>query len=306
MPRSESLTEVTITSVTDFLNDRRRWCYRWVENRVPRSTPSALRVGTAVHTAFERFYSAPETYSSPGYALEHLLPTSVEIAQTRDPEQAKAYAMIQNLIEPLYHWRDRYPIQATLETEQPFEFFLTSGAKFRGRPDRVVLVNGSVFDFQHKTLAAQANLDNYLVLAQRNLHELVYGWYLARKYREYPYGGSIYNVIRKLQYRTKARGKENAIMHTVGEMLSQHMIGINPALQEQAMEDLNYISIEMDRTIEAYLTGRPVPSNRSLDSYKYGKEIDLYTYVEMGEIDLADDQYFTDRIDTYETVEESE
>ncbi len=226
-------------------------------------------------------------------------------------KEQKDADMAASLVEPLEHWHDMYPIQRTLEVEQPFiGWQLTSGARFIGRPDRVVVVYDKVWHMQHKTIAAQGAVDKFLILAGRSMHELLYGAYLSQKYASVgEYGGTIYDIIRKLKYRSKQVTKAEPtgkILHTPGEIFHQSAFALDPEQQEQALDDLNAISVAMQRTMEAYLAGMHIPSNRYFDQNNYGKGIDPYTFVMLDETTLEDDALFADREDTYEMEEISD
>jgi len=311
--RTEKLEHITVTSINDFQDDRLRWCYKWVENRVPRRTPSALRVGKLVHSAFEEHFKGTNSVAA---SLKNLLPPQDAIL---DPYEQKDVDLARGMIEPLEFWRDQFPITETLEVEEPFEAFLTSGAKLRGRPDRVVVVYGKVFHMQHKTVGGNIKLDNYLICTQRNLHELIYARYLTKKYGDkhfrdpvtgevktvegLEYGGSIFNIVRKLKYRSKVTTKAEPlgkILHKPEEMFLQTMVAVRPEQQQIAFDEINLLSVAMDRTLEAYLAGHTVPSNRKLDAGYHGNGLDPYTLVMLGEASLDDDAIFMDRTETYD------
>lgn len=324
MARATSLDFISVSSIEDFMQDRLRWCYKWVENRVPRSVPSALTVGKVIHKAFEMHFKNPSI--TVAGALAMLLPPPGTLL---DLKEQKEVDQLRGLVEPLQFWKDEFPITQTLEVEQPFEAYLTSGAKFRGRPDRVVVAYGKVFHMQHKTAGPSIKMDTFLTLASQKYHELLYGRYLKKKYGPkrdengdiirdaegnivdpgLEYGGSIYNVIRKLKYRSKQITKlepAGKILHTPSEMLFQSIIPIDLLQVDQAYDEVNALSILMDRTMDMYLTEKLIPRNRKLDGGQHGNSLDLYTLVAMGELSLADDSKFMDREETYETEEVSE
>lgn len=305
MARITELKTISVSSIEDYQNDRLRWCYKWVENRVPRKVPSALVVGKLLHAAFEAHFKNPNI---PVYeALEMLLPPPGTIL---DDKEQKEIDIARGLVEPLQFWRDQFPVTETLEVEQPFEFYLTNGAKFQGRPDRVVVAYDKVFHMQHKSVGAGVKIDTYVQLATQRMHELLYGRYLLKKYKDRgEYGGSIYNIVRKLKYRSKVVSKaepKGKILHTPGEMLFQQAIPVDRETMEQAFDEANELSVHMDRTMEMYLSDKLIPRNRQLDGGKYGNSIDPYTLVAIGEIKLSDDTFFMDREETYETEEPSE
>lgn len=318
--RAEKLEYISVSSINAFQSDRLRWCYAWLENRVPRRTPQALVTGKIVHKAFEKSFAEG---TQVGEALASILPAVSPLGEE------DSYNELKSLIEPLRFWKDYFPIEATLEVEQSFEFETWSGLPFRGRPDRVAVIFGKAFHIQNKTIGASIKADNYISVARRNMHELLYGWYLRNKYKEMglEYSGTIYNVIRKLKYRSMARISKKRlaelglpedidqaspllmphreILNTPEEMFLQTVIGMDERQIESAREDLTVLSIEMERTADAYLSGRPIPSTRGADSGYYGSSIDPYTLVFLNEISLDDDEFFADREETYGSDEAS-
>jgi hypothetical protein len=107
--------------------------------------------------------------------------------------------------EALTHWQDLFSIDETLEVETPFEFVHPDDSSIvvRGRPDRVVVSMGRIFHMQHRSLAAGRNIAQYTEPAKLDMHELVYAYHLRTKYaaKGLSYGGTIFNIIRKLKYR---------------------------------------------------------------------------------------------------------
>jgi hypothetical protein len=274
---------VSVSSIQDYQSCRLRWCYKWVENRVPRTVPVALEVGKILHKAFEAAFTRG---TNVGVELEGLL--------TPESDQ-----WLRDAIEPLKLWKDQFPVTEVLEVEQPFEFMTEAGIPFRGRPDRVAVVFGKAFHIQNKSVGAAVDPGLYIRLAQRNMHELLYGRYLSQKYAKFTYGGSIYNIVRKLQYRTKAKGKDNAIINGPEKMFLQTIIGLDEVQAQQARADLAELSVEMDRCADRYLNGFPPPSTRKMDGGMFGSHMDPYTAVMLGEADLQDDALFGPREETY-------
>jgi len=297
------LTHISVSSITDFQNDRLRWVYKWLENRVPRSVPQALITGKIVHKSFENGFN---NNTGPSVELAKLL-VPFEGSILMDREQ-KSYDELKGMVEPLSFWKDQFPITRTLEVEEPFEYPLPNGLIFQGRPDRVVEVFGKVMHVQNKTIGAARDIGQFITLARRNLHELLYGEYLSRKYPTMPYGGTIYNIIRKLKYRGKTVTKAEPlgkILNTPESMFMQTVIGLDEKAMEQARADLHSIATDMLETTMKYYHGVTIPSNRSLDGGIYGNHIDPYTLVMMGEASLEDDSLFMDREQTYAVAEEA-
>lgn len=292
------LTAISVSSMLDYLNCPLRWCYAWLDNRVPKRTPRALRIGTLVHEAFELHFNTGDPV---GACLASILakhnPTFYSDTERTD------YAEAARLVEPLDHWTDLYPIDRTLEVEVPFEKLLPTGLTFVGRPDRVVVIHGRVYHFQHKTVGAAIDLGTYITAARHSLHELLYGWILADKYAHVaPYGGSFYNIIRKLKYRSQQKGARfGTVLHQPEEFFLQTSIAIDPTLQARAIDDLTAISAAMQQTRDLYLAQGRVPPNRNLDRGRYGSSLDPYLPVILGERSLDDPCWFTDRSDPYES-----
>lgn len=296
------LTHISVSSITDFQNDRLRFCYKWLENRVPRSVPQALITGKIVHKAFENAFN---NSTGPSEELSKLLvPFKDSILTEREQ---KSYDELAGLVEPLAFWKDQFPIAQTLEVEEPFEYELPNGLIFQGRPDRVVEVYGKAMHVQNKTIGAARDIGQYISLARRNMHELLYGDFLSRKYPDLPYGGTIYNIIRKLKYRSKTVTKAEPlgkILNQPEAMFMQTVIGLSEHELKIAKRDLLGLSNEMKGVAEEWGFGITPSSNRSLDGGMFGSYTDPYTLVMMQEASLSDDALFMDREQTY-SVEEA-
>jgi len=291
----QPLTHISVSSILDFQNDRLRWAYRWLDNRVPRAVPQALVVGKIIHSSFEKAFTEGLNV---GEALARILPPEAPLGEE------KAHEELLGLVEPLKFWKDNFPVERVLEVEEPFEFPVQD-LTFQGRPDRVAVVFGKAFHVQNKSVGAQTNLATYITLAGRALHELLYGHHLEKKYA-LPFGGTIYNIVKKLKYRSKVVSKAEPlgkIINTPESMFLQTVIGLDPEQKELALRELNWYATEMKHTAESYFEGSLIGSNRNLDAGHYGHGIDLYTRVMLGEISLDDDRYFMDREETYQTTE---
>lgn len=281
---------------------------RWIDNRVPRAVPQALVVGKVLHQAFENAFKDAHYArlgNSVGDHLALILATFQESVLTE--REQKVYDELAGMVEPLTFWKDNFPVERVLEVEEPFEFQV-QGLTFQGRPDRVAVVFGKAFHIQNKSIAATRDLSIYITLAGRSLHELLYGHHLAKKYaaQGLEYGGTIYNIVKKLKYRSKTVSKAEPlgkIINTPESMFLQTVIGLDKEQEKLALRELKWYADEMQRVADHYLYGGLVGSNRNLDSGHYGHGIDLYTRVMLGEISLSDDAYFMDREMTYEEVE---
>lgn len=295
------LTTISVSSINDFQRCRARWCLRWLENRVPITVPQALTTGTLVHQAFEEHFSfTGKTLPRPpiGDVLSLLL-VKLEKTLLTENEQ-KAYIECLGLVEPLNLWTDQFPITRTLEVEEPFALPLPGTTlTFQGRPDRVVLAYGKVWHMQHKTIGASRDLGLFVSLARRNLHELTYATHLAAKYPDWDYGGTIYNVVRKLKYRSTSKKDDGKILHTPEEMFLQTMIPIDSAEQECAWSDVTVLAKEMEQVAANYFSGWFPPATRGMDAGLYSNSIDPYTAVLSGDADIQDNTLFMGREDKY-------
>jgi hypothetical protein len=216
--------------------------------------------------------------------------------------------------EPLSLWKDRYPFdKAVLEIESPFEFIHPREPQImlRGRPDRVGIYAGRLYHVQNRSLAAGVNFPLYLELSKRSYHEHLYAEAIAKKYPDYPYGGTFFNLYRKLKYRKKAtkaqetKGEPGEIVHQISELFWQHPMGIDleSQLHKNVMGSILDHAVAMIDTEAAYKThGIIPPPNEKLNGGPYGNTLDPYYRVLTGEIQLSDDTYFKNREDTYSGI----
>jgi hypothetical protein len=305
MERTQVLTSVNISAVKDFQRCRLRWYYKWILNRVPRAVPRALGFGKVLHIVFE------EHFKNPGMNMEEACDLVIKRTLAEADEMHDQYAAaevravvneLMGYVEPLTFFKDKFTFDETLEVEEPFEFYLSNGVLVKGRPDRVVRYQGRIYHVQNRSIAAAKNLGMYTEIMQLDMHELIYAYYLRDKYPDYPYGGTIFNLMRKLKY----RGANGKILNEPDKIFSQYIVMLHPAHMEQAYTDLIWITEEMIRTIKdaehmdvAY-TRMPAHS-RDLNAGMFGNVKDPYFDVFTGKISLSDDRYFMDREDTYAT-----
>ncbi len=300
------LTHISVSSMQHFQDDPLTWCYTWLDNRVPRSSGAAVSTGRFVHKAFEAYFKEG------GRVGDHLASILAPIDPRYLTDRAgKAFAGAERLIEPLNLWEDRYPITETLAVEEPFERTLYNGLIFQGRPDRVVVCYDKVWHFQHKTLAASRNPNTFIELSKHSFHELLYADHLRSQFANREYGGSIFNVIRKVKYRSEAKGpKYGTILNDVDKMFMQRHINLDPVEIMRAKYDMDLLAEQMLRTAEAYI-GESVPRctpprNRHFDSGYYGTGINPYLPVILGDTTLDDDSRYMDRQDQYDHEEEDD
>lgn len=311
---------VNISSINDFVLDRRRWVYKWVQNRQPKAKAQPLLAGGMFHRAMES-YLRDRSKTLSGWLTEQvnearkeaklLVPIGGSLEAVPDAQTLMdAAEEMEGMLEPLSYWEDKFPVKKTLEVETAFSFPLLDGVQLVGRPDRVVLVWDQLFHMQNRTLSSSKPIGLYLELAKRNLHEIAYAWAIQQKYPQYKYGGTIYNIIRKLKYRAKqtkseaAAGIPGKILHTPEEMFVQSHVPITTHNFIQGIDDIKWLAEEMVRTKREFEHSGILPaSNRMLDGGFYGNSRDPYLPVLLGQTTLDDDELYEDRTDNYSVAE---
>jgi len=297
---------VNVSSVQDFMQCRYRWVCKWVLNRVPRKDGDALVLGQWLHRIFEdnARYGTPLQIAS--LSAMNSLRIDMQNMASWDRETAEAtLKKLEELHEAWPLWRDIYPMDVpVLETEEPFSITFPElpDVVFRGRPDRVCIMGSSIWHVQNRGLAASMNFATYVRLAKRHYHEHLYAEHLARKYeRDGDYGGTLFNLVRKLKYRTNV-GKKNEETKTASQMFWQHPMSIRLGgpNHRTVMLDL-FDHVEEMRRVEARYrdTGHLPAPNDKLNGGFSGSSEDPYFKLLIGEIELRDDEWFKDREDTY-------
>jgi hypothetical protein len=310
---------VNISSMKDFYKCRYRWACKWLLNRVPRNDARPLRFGKLLHLIFEDFHLGK---GSMGEVIQH---RKAEWAEARDaaglgtPAWSVAQDAIEDLeqmTEPLLLWHDTYQFDIpVLEVESPYEMRhpFDPSIILRGRPDRVAVMDGLIWHVQNRGLAAGTNFGLYTELAKRHYHEHVYTAMIWDRYKDRAdirgYGGTFFNLMRKLKYRTKVT-KANPLgeVKRYDEMFLQHpmSIDLNGSLHYNVMECVLKHARAMREVRDRWLDdpimdALPAP-NEDLNGGAFGNSRDDYFRVLVGEISLMDDQYFKDREDTYHTA----
>ena len=304
---------VNVSSVKSFLKCRRRWYYEWVLDRVPRKGQKALTFGKLLHEVFEAHFKTGISMKS---AINLHITQLQEYVGTEGPDTQEerddilaAVADLETLREPLEMWKDQYVVGRTLEVEEAFEFPhpKNSNIIIRGRPDRVAIIFGKLFHIQNRSLAPGKNIGMYTQLMQRDMHELIYSYALQKKYPEFEYGGTLFNLVRKLKYRSKPTKAEpeGKIMHGLPEILGQYMMHVDEEQVQKALDDLLWVAQEMRKTVKDWEEGRFPASNRDMDAGFFGNTKDAYFEVlKHGEHLLYDDAMFKPREVMYPVREE--
>ena len=293
MSEPRYITRVNVSSIHDFIRCRKRWLFRWYLNRVPRETQPALEFGKLLHRVFESYFTDPERNMA----------TAIAGHMSTEPGQSLSLAQrdLEYYAPVLLHWKDQYPITRTLEVEQPFEYEIPEmpGMNVVGRPDRVVEIWGRLYHMQNRGLDEKKNLALYTELGMRNMHELVYAWALKHKYPDMDYGGTVYNLLRKVALKNRQRQDKFKPPYT--EVLGQKMVPMLGVRIDNAMRNVSYYAAEMERTVGLYEAGAHIGDSDLMDSGFYGNSRDPYFEVLLGKRSIWDNRYFTNREDLYET-----
>lgn len=301
MSEERWLKRVNISSIHDFIRCRKRWIYAWHLGRVPRIEAPALMFGHLLHTVFE--------YHLDGKTMEEAISETLRfaklkarVAASREEENTwkQGAKEVEYYSQVLLCWQDTYPIQRTLAVEEPFDLPLPNGVRLIGRPDREVLLWDSIYHVQNRGLADKVPLALYTELGMRNLHELGYAWALRQKYPEHPYGGTLYNILRKVALRN-VKGKEKfAAPYT--SIMGQKLVPMLSQRIEEAVNKIVYYTDEMERTVALWESGMTVGDSDLLDGGPYRNSKDPYFEVLLGRHSINDDRYFKNRVNLYPEV----
>jgi PD-(D/E)XK nuclease superfamily protein len=299
-----------VSSIKDYYRCRYRWACKWVLNRVPRTEARPLRFGKLLHLVFEDFHLGRGSMDEVIARWQNEWREAQEEVGPSDPAWYAAADSLDDLAqmrEPLLTWHDTYEFKVpALEVEQPYELDLGDGIVLRGRPDRIAVDKfDRLWHIQNRGLAAGLNFALYIDLAQRHYHEHLYAEMVWGRYAgQYAsYGGTFFNLMRKLKYRTKVTKKNPlGVTKRYDEMFLQHpmSIDLSSALHADVMECIKADAIEMRELAERVRTGNVrVCINEDLNGGAFGNSRDEYFRVLIGEISLNDDRYFKSREDTY-------
>lgn len=305
-----SVYTANVSSVQDYMQCRFRWVLKWVENRVPFHESPALAEGKLLHLIFEDHARGICTMKE---AIEHhcrLLKSGAKTDYERYTAE-KAVTGIMDRAEALEQWTDKWDWTIPcLEVEEKFEIVhpYDDSIHLLGRPDRVGVMGHELYHIQHRGLMAQMNFSVYTDLAKRHYHEHLYAVALHAKYPQYKYGGTMFNLVRKLKYRTNV-GKKNEAVKTLDQMFYQPLVlfDLESPLHENVMHSLLGHIHEMRRTEAEYRHDGTMPSpNEKMNGGFSGSSIDPYFRVLTGEASLEDDTLFKSREDTYAVADASE
>lgn len=294
-----------VSSVQDFMQCRRRWAYKWYFNRVPVRDSKALTFGKMLHRVFEEYFTGmPMNDAIDLVIMEGHTQAVADIHSSYAVHEA--IDSLRDLREPLNLWRDLWVWEVpVLEVEEPFVYDLGAGLEAQGRPDRVGVLgaDGRIYHVQNRGLAAQMNFPLYIDLQRRSFHEHLYAEALFHKYRDRDYGGTFFNLVRKLKYRTNV-GKKNEAVKSLDQMFYQQpmVIDVNSSEHKRVMDDLREWGREMSAMVVALNEGWLPPPNDKMNGGFNGCTEDPYFGVIVGRKDLFGPD-FKDREDTYAPTE---
>ena len=305
---------INVSSVKQFYQCRFRWWAQFVMNRVPLITPAALDGGKILHRAFERFEHSKTGDLGAAMAAE----CKAFRAQIPNEHPAcretleKAVQPFEDVIEACRLWRDKFPVTTVLEVEKAHEWPdpVLKNVTWIGRPDKAVVSGGRIWSIQRRGLAASKNFATYVRLQLRSYHEHLYAEMLADYYAELgrKYGGTMFDLLRKLKFRTNV-GKKNEATKTAEEMWYQQpmVIDLKGAIHRSVMMSLRQHARDMIEAMDdwKYHGNIPAPNEDQNGGYG-GNSQDPYFRVLIGEITLDNNEWFKDREDQYaERAEEA-
>lgn len=285
---------------------------KWVENRVPKYEGPALAEGKLLHLIFEDHHKGILTMDE---ACEVRCREWLRLAR-EDGEQGtmtvaqKAVTGIKDRREALAQWTDHWQWDIpVLEVEEPFEieFPELPGVVFRGRPDRGAVKDHQVWHIQNRGLASSMNFGVYMELATRHYHEHLYAENFALKYPQYKVGGTFFNLVRKLKYRTNV-GKKNEMVKPLNDMFYQHpmAISLGSALHKHVMQSMfEHVRRMMETEARYREDGTIPPPNEKMNGGFVGNSIDPYFRVLCGTASIHDPHLFKDREDTYAVADDT-
>src|SRR5689334_15817264 len=168
---------VNVSSVQSFSQCRFRWWCEYVMNRVPVATAPALDAGRLLHRIFEHaFLGRDITLAAKTECAEYRRLIMAGPAAARYNAE-KSLTIIEDLIEALPLWQDKFRVDEVLEVEEAFEWEdpEMDGVIWIGRPDRGIRQGRRIWHVQNRGLASSMNFATYCRLALRHYHEHLYG-----------------------------------------------------------------------------------------------------------------------------------
>jgi hypothetical protein len=324
-----------VSAIKAFRLCPQRWLYTHVMRRVPAVTPAVLTGGRLWHKFRER-----QAMGEPVALILDSLKPEVQIALdelwARMAERtARDVEAVWKLIQDAApHWSERFAGR-TLCVEEPMELVVRDllpdwgdrpDIRIIGIPDRakVLDVGHGLVSVQVRTLGGSTPLAPYLKAKEIDLHELLYGLMVQKRFGdEGEYLGTEFDILRKMplfsdrkcksadtkwhQDRLRSdcpechyEGRVRTQLHDPTELFVQEIVPINMAdawrgLQEAASTCLAMLAWQNNTS--------PYPPPRAGDSSiclgEHGNVICPYFDVDTGQAELEDDNLFKDADDRY-------
>lgn len=306
--------KINVSQIKQFSKCPYRWWAQYVINRVPLVTPAALDGGKIYHRAHERHEAGRATGMSLREALaaecadfRAKIPTEPEVCHAM---LEKAVVTFEDVIEAMDLHEDKFLIQKVLEVEVAHEWDdpVLQSVTWLGRPDKGIVSGSRLWHVQRRGLAASKNFATYVRLQKRSYHEHLYAEMFHAKYPQFKVGGTVFDLLRKLKYRTNV-GRSNEKVKTADEMFYQQIMTVNlkSDLHIDVMNTMRRYAAEMIEVRRAWEEDLviPLPNDEENGGYS-GSSEDPYFKVLIGETTLDDDTLFKDRQDQYaERTEEA-
>lgn len=304
--------DINVSQVLAFQRCELDWYYQYVMKRVRRSWNVPLKVGEWWHYLMETyFFLFRDNHPNPIHVATDLgsaemIRMSLEADEAGFPDNRPEFiSECRKLLSQFENnWRLRFVPTSILTIEEPIRRLLpdaTNALKdgrhyLIGIPDTVVTAFGKRWHLQHKTASDRTNMDLFIRLAQRSLHELAYAWLLngGSDSRDdlNDYGGTYMNIVRKLSAK--------ALATNAGAAFVQELVPLNSREIWSAILDISRIADRM----EAILSGTVSPiDNREADTNRFGNVLSPYFNVKLGIDTLRDDTLFTNFISRYDPQE---
>jgi hypothetical protein len=307
-----------VSAMKDYIRCPFRYWAKWIMNQVPKNEAQPLAFGKLIHRIFEQYHrmKTPSMLVAIHDArldwVNYMTNAGALGMSVNDiGVGTKVLKQLDDMSEALVQWHDIYTFDnVCLEVEEPFELDLGNGIRGKGRPDRVAVRDGLLWHVQHKALAAGMHFAVFTDLQKRSYHEHLYAEGLWAKYcGEFRgIGGTQFDLIRKLKYRTKMT-KANPLGETKSyeEMFQQIPVAIDleGPVHLHVMETIKKHAAGMRELHRRWDEYHDIPApNDDMNGGMYGNSPDEYFRVLTGEYELDDPRYFKTREDTYAGPEE--
>lgn len=298
---------LNVSAAKAFQESPRKWWYRYVLNRVPLLSAPALEAGTGMHHAFEQHFTGLPMSDACALAGEGVQQAINELMRLNAPKRADQLDKDWRILSALLpHWQDRFPFE-TISVEEELETQLGTGGqivqdrgggfvislphKLFGTPDRIAVWGDQYWHVQNRSLSASTPIAVYLETAVLDWHELAYAELISRNYTDKPYGGTLFNIVRKLALTGK-----NGPLHKPEECFVQEFIPLGAGHRQRLLRTMIRIADEMD----LYLNKVGMPPVLCPDTCtrgRYGNSTCPYFRVCAGYDDIHDDALFKDATD---------